>query len=249
MGLVRPQWIAKDWFVQCPFNYCDHFGDQEVLATVCKICKEELDRKKVYQAAGKDPYKFEFVLQDLHKNFTQTMELLQKGANKWGIDLENLPEVDEQEPPEPETYLISNIIWKYRDHVQKTINRLQLVPIETNQRLIEKVIDALAHSRHYIIVKVRRALDSRWGDADDPILQENHDDKTSALFAYMAIERNSRALLALARHKPLRDVKEKHLKFASVSLEIAEMIREEFFPEFDGKYEEFGCDSYNKLFR
>lgn len=69
MGVVKPPWVSKDWFAQCPFNYCDHFGEKEILATVCKICKDELNRLKLYKKAGKDPYDIKTFLRMLQKIF------------------------------------------------------------------------------------------------------------------------------------------------------------------------------------
>lgn len=39
MGVVIPPWISENWFQQCPFNYCDHFGDYEELMKVCRLCR------------------------------------------------------------------------------------------------------------------------------------------------------------------------------------------------------------------
>lgn len=82
----------------------------------------------------------------------------------------------------------------------------------------------------------------------DPIMEELADSKTSALFAYTTIERNSRALLALAKHKPLINLKVKHLRFAAVSLEVAQMIQDTFLPEDTLAYEEIGCEEYDVCF-
>jgi len=53
MGIIRPPWISREWFAQGPFNYCDHFGNKLLLATVCKICDDELKRDMLYKKAGK----------------------------------------------------------------------------------------------------------------------------------------------------------------------------------------------------
>lgn len=249
MGVVRPPWISKEWFAKCPFNYCDHFGNKEVLATLCKICKDELQRKELYKKAGKDPYEWKYVFQDIAADLAQTMRLIHKDAKRLGIDLDNLPDDEEKEPPLNESFPIFNLIRKYGDQIEKTIKNLQEVPLDADITLIEKAIDALSHSRHYIIAKTSRALHSRFEEQDDSTMEELADSKTSALFVYMAIERNSRALAALAKHKPLRHFKEKHLKFAIGSLEIADMVREEFFPDEKLNYKEFGCEDYDELFK
>lgn len=246
MGVFRPPWISKEWFAKYPFNYCDHFGNQEVLATICKICRDDVQRKKLYKKAGKDPYDWNYIFQDLADNLDKVRKMIEKDA-RLGIDLNNLP--DEEDPaPEPETYPIFNIVRDYGDQVEKIIKNLSAVPIEADMELITKAVDALSHSRNYIIAKTARALDSKYEESGDPIMEDLADSKTSALFAYIAIERNSRALLALAKHKPLSNLKAKHLKFAAVSLEVAQMIQDTFFPKDTLTYEELGCEEYDICF-
>ena len=237
MGVIRPPWVSKEWFSQCPFNYCDHFGDKKLLATVCKVCKEELERLKEYKRKGKDPYDMKNVLDDVGKDLAKALAMVTKKAQEMGIDLDNLP--DEPEPPPHESYPIFNVIIKYGEKIEKVIKELEVVPIDIDKELIIKAVDVLFHSRYYIIAKIGRALSSRWEKLRDP-LDDIDDSKTSALFAYTAIERNSKALLALSRHKPLKYLKARLLKSARLSLDMAQTIREEFFPEDKLKYEEFG---------
>ena len=179
----------------------------------------------------------ENVLDDVGKDLAKALAMVTKKAQEMGIDLDNLP--DEPEPPPHESYPIFNVISKYGEKIEKMIKELGVVPIDTDKELIIKAVDVLSHSRHYIIAKVGRALSSKWEELRDP-LDDIDDSKTSALFVYTAIERNSRALLALSRHKPLKYLKAKLLKYARLSLDMAQTIREEFFPEDKLKYEEFG---------
>ncbi len=248
MGVIRPPWVSKSWFKKCPFNYCDHFGDKETLARICKICKDDVDREGFYKKIGKDPYDPKNVFHDITQNFIELRRLIERDAKRLGIDLDNLPEVEEDESPAPETYPIYIFIRKYSKYIKKKINSLYVIPIETDKELIEKAVDVLSHSCHYIIAKTARALSSRYREENDPFMKELADSKTSSFFAFIAIERNSRALQALARHKPLIDSREENLKLALVSLEIAQMIKDYFFPKDILLYEEFGCGSYNEYF-
>ncbi len=248
MGVLRPPWISKAWFSKYPFNYCDHFGNQEVLASVCKICKEDAQRKQFYKKAGKDPNDLKYVLQDIADNFAKAHRMIVKDVKRLGIDINNLPHYEDS-APKPETYPIFTIIRNYCDYVEKVISNLSAVPVDTNTQLVIKVVDALTHSRNYAIAKTARALNSQYEENNDPLMKDLADSKTSALFTYIAIERNSRALLALARHRPLRELREKHLRFAAISLEIAQMLQDNFFPEDNLIYEEFGCEEYDKQFK
>lgn len=243
MGVIRPPWVTKEWFSQCPFNYCDHFGDKETLATVCKICKEELERLQEYKRRGEDPYDMKNVFRDVGKDLAFAMAMVTKKAQEMGIDLENLP--DEPEPPPHDSYPIFNIAQKYGNRVEKATHALQILPTDTNLELITRANDVFSHSRHYIIAKIGRALNSRWEEEQDPE-DDLFDSKTSAFLAYIAVERNSRAFLTLAQHKPLKQMRKKHLQLAKLSLDMCEVIRKEFFPEDTLEYEEFGYNEFRE---
>lgn len=246
MGIIKPPWITNEWFGQCPFNYCDHFGNQERLAEVCKICKEELEYKARCLVEGKDPNDLGEAFKVIGENFTRVMEMIQEEAKRMGIDLNNI-EDDYEESPPAKNYPIYRLVTKYGNSVERIVNNLSLVPKDSDMELLTKAVDAFSHSRYFAIVKTDRALSSKWEEERDPE-DEVEDSKTSALFAFIALERNSRAALALSRHKPLIDLKVNHLKFAKLSLETAQMIKQHFFPKEKLVYREFGCEDYDECF-
>ena len=173
---------------------------------------------KEYKKRGEDPYDMKNVFRDVGKDLAFTMAMVTKKAKEMGIDLENLPDLPEA--PFHESYPIFNTVSKYGDRVEKAINVLQVLPIDTNLELVAKAVDIFSHSRHYIIAKIGRALHSRWEEERDPD-DDLDDSKTSAFLAYIAIERNVRALLALSQHKPLRELKRQHLKLAKLIRALA----------------------------
>ncbi len=66
---------------------------------------------------------------------------------------------------------------------------------------------------------------------------------------YHRIGENPYATLqALAHHSPLKPSRRNFLLFAKTSLELANLIKDEFFPEEKLKYTEVGCESYDKIF-
>jgi len=239
MGVVKPPWISQKWFRQTPFNYCDHFGDKKLLAQLCKICHDEIAENEQLIKEGKDPYNWGVVFERVGKSLAQSLVLIQKMAEEQGIDLDNIPE--EEDPYDSSKEPIFKLMQKYGDVVEKTIKDLEIVPIDTDVILVEKVIDALSHSRHYVIAKIGRALSSRQFDL--PELNAN-DGKTSAFLAYIAIQRNCRAMLTLVKHKPLVDLREEHLKFAQLSLRTSDLIKQEFFPLEELEYDEFGYSDF-----
>ena len=125
MGIIRPPWISREWFAQGPFNYCDHFGNKLLLATVCKICDDELKRDMLYKKAGKNPNDWNNVFKDVVESLAKVRKMLEKDAKRLGIDLSNLPD-DYDEGPEPESYPIYRLIRKYGDRVEKIIKCLRL---------------------------------------------------------------------------------------------------------------------------
>lgn len=246
MGVIKPPWISQKWFRQCPFNYCDHFGNKQKLAEVCIICKEELEHLEKCKREGKNPYSREETFKVIGENLAKIMVMIQEEARRMGIDLNNL-EDDYKEPPPSNKYPIYKLVSKYGDRVEKVINNLSEVPIDTDQELAIKATDAFSHSRHYAIAKIIRALSSRWSEKQDPE-DDTEDSRTSALLSYVAIERNSRAALALAEHKPLGDLKQKYLKFAKLSITLCQIIKKQFFPSYRLSYREFGTEEYDRYF-
>lgn len=241
MGVIKPPWISEEWFQQYPFNYCDHFGNKKLLATVCKICKAEVERLEMYKREGKNPYSWDNVFEDVAKNLALTMAMIKKDADRLGIDLDK-PIEDYKESPEPKKYKIYRIVEKYGLRIEKTIKELECVPVDTDISLLEQAINALSHSRFYILAKTARALISHFEERQDKRDMELRDSKTSAFLAYIAIERNSRAFAALADYKLLLYLRSKHIRLGKLSLNLCELIREEFFPNEKLRYEEFGCE-------
>jgi hypothetical protein len=228
MGLIKPPWIDEKFFQSVPFNYCDHFGDKEELGLMCLICKEDIEREEKYKMEGKDPNAWENIAGELHKNFVKRMMMLSRMADEMGIDLENIPD-EEEIKPDFNSYPISKVIETYSKLVRKTIHQLSEVPIETNIHLVTEALDALEHSEHYIIAKTHRALFSRWEDKGSKGKEYySFDAETSAFLAYVAIERNSRALYRLAHHKPLLELRNYHLNMVAKSLDVMEELQDEF---------------------
>lgn len=246
MGVIKPPWVSNEWFRQCPFNYCDHFGNRERLAEVCKICEEEIQYHARCLVEGRDPYDWGEVFKEIGEKFRKTMQMIQEEADRMGIDLNNIDD-DYEKPPPANKYPIYKLLCKYGHTVERMINNLTLVPKDSDIELLSKAMEVFSHSRTFAIVKIARALSSKWEEEKDPN-DDLDDSKTSALFAYLAIERNSSAALALAHHKPLAGIKVKHLKFAKLSLETSELIKQQFFPKDKLVYREFGCEEYDNCF-
>lgn len=249
MGLVEPPWVDKKFFDSVPFNYCDHFGDKEELSLMCKICKDEIEWKEKLREEGRDPNSWDEVFKEVGKNLALAMAMIRRDAKRLGIDLNNIEDESNPREIQPRRYSIYRVIEKYGYKVEKAIKDLEFVPKEANIFLLKKAMDVFSHSRFYAQVKIHRALASRKEETDDEIMRELADSKTSALLAYIAIERNSRVFFRLSNHKPLVYLKSKLLKLSILSLELANLIENDFYPDDKFELKEFGCSNYNKVFK
>lgn len=234
MGVIKPPWISKRWFDQCPFNYCDHFGDEEFLASVCKICRDTRSEKVSEKEKGDN-----LTLHTRPRDFRLTEGVLPENES-------DVPEDDD-----PFTSAVSRLLRllrRYGNTVQKILNVFWYLPDSEKTELIKKSQDVLSHSRHYTYVKMRRAYSSFLEEQLSEISNELKDSKTSALFAYVAIERNSRAFLALSREGVISPLNETYLDLADVSLELMELIKAIFFPGEKLIYVDVGCEEYDVIF-
>lgn len=216
---------------------------------MCKICKDNIERKERLRREGKDPNSWDEVFKEVGKNLALTMTMIQRDAKRLGVDLSKVEDEPDSREIQPRRYRIYRIIEKYGSWVEKAIKDLEFVSRDTNINLLKRAIDVFSHSRFYAQVKIHRALASCKEEKDDEISQELADSKTSALLAYLAVDRNSRTFFRLANHKPLAHLRKKFLRLTKVSNEVAELIQSEFYPEDKFEIKEFGCDSYNRIFK
>lgn len=229
--MIKPPWITKDWFEKCRFNYCDHFGNKELLARVCIICRDEFE----------NPYDPTSVLNDIGKTFSKTRILLEQKIAELNIDLDK---IELEESFEPRDYPIFFLVEEYSKVVGKWLTYLHPISKTTGNEVIKKANDVLAHSQHFVVAKIGRALGSRQEEEKDQFMKELADSKTAAFFAYIAILRNSNALKALARQRGSEPLMEMYLRGVKLSLSVAAVIRKEFFPKEILKYEEFGIEDF-----
>lgn len=238
MGMIRPPWVTIEWFRQCPFNYCDHFGDKEKLATVCIICKDEVEWKADCLRKGKDPNDFGEAMKKVGENLSETMVLIHQEADRMGIDLNNLEEMPE--PPDLSNHDFIKLADRYRDRVGEMVKLVRSINLVLGpEENLEKLIDSLNHSWGYIGAKLFRALSSEFREMESPI-DDLDDSMTSAFFAYIALLRNCETVISVVKSKKFGEFDNTLLRFSEYSLEFAENIRKRFFPKYEMVYEEFG---------
>lgn len=232
MGVVRPPWIDKEWFDKCPYNYCDHFGDEEFLATICKICRDTRNEKMPEIDNNWEPQQTE-----------QSRFRLEKGTVSEHIDV-----LEGDDDFTAAVNKLLSFLARYSNNTQKIINVLWCIPDSQKTELIKKALDVLSHSRHYASVKIRRGYASFLEEQESSISEEISDSKTSAFFAYIAVERNSRVFLALAREGVISPLEDNYFDLADISLNLMDFIQKVFFPREKIKYNDVGCEEYDQCF-
>lgn len=236
-------WVTEENFIRTPFNYCDHFGDKQTLAKMCKICQDEWEDTEKYRLLGQDPNKPNLIMAKVAKELSAAMRMLSEQAKEIGITLE-LNEKEELEYMKKhdllrnlrESHPVYLSAVQYGKKVREMINLLEDTQNNEDHQ-IHKALQALFHSQFYIQSKVNRALDSL---ADDPY----DDSKTSAFLAYVAALRNCYCFLSLADKKKFEAFRPQYLQFSKESLNISKVIHMKFFPNYQPDIEEYGCEDY-----
>lgn len=239
MGVIKSSFIDDKWLAKCPFNYCDHFGDKKTLQRICIVCAEcdaLYDEKKLIEYSALDCLK-ELTKRRKHQGKDRVSNSQKLGDIKISRG-EKLPH---------KFYPIYHLAEVYSEKVNLVLLLLKPNIRRVNEEVAEKCVDSLFHSEHYVVVKTIRAISSQQEELKNPAFRDISDAKTSALFAYVAAERNSRALLRLAREKNLSNIRNDLLKFSKDSLSFMDSLQAAFFEE-EPVYEEIGCESYDKCF-
>ncbi|MFZ5365732.1 MAG: hypothetical protein ACOZBZ_00380 [Patescibacteria group bacterium] len=235
-GAIRPPWIDKKDFYHLPFNYCDRWCERCNLTEICKVFQDEQKSREKWIKQGKDPDSWEYVFVTVKESFEKTMRLIEKGAKKWGIDLSKIDDSDYEPPPEPEKFPLYNLVEKFSKRLEKLLKNLEIVPIETNERLVLENMEVISHYQPLIRAKIYRALTSRLEDEKekDPELR-TFDAETSAFIVVNGLISVGEALANLAEHKPLRPLRSKMVRLGKASLDLAKIINLEFNLSEEGK--------------
>src|SRR3989344_4600432 len=221
MGVIKPPWVSKKDFKRTPFNYCDHFGDEEELVKICKVCREGKDDREAALAKGGKPFTFEHAFKSVEESLGKEL----------GINPDELEEIDESSVPETENFALYRLAFDYSNRVSSLLEQLEVLPLEADTKLASLTVESLAHSRHYILAKLNRALRGKWETENDDDEFSKEDSKTSALLAFLAIRRNETTLKALSLHKPLLHLQQEAMELTLFSIDLANIIHEELIEE------------------
>lgn len=123
----------------------------------CPICGKINKQRQKHIEKGEDPDDLECVFEDVSEDFKETFKLLEKDAEKMGIDLDNLEEVEE--PPEPEEFELYKKVKEWRDDIMEMIKQGSA---EGAAWLETEAGRDLAWYGNTIMAKTYRQLSNRW---------------------------------------------------------------------------------------
>lgn len=228
-GANKPPWISKRDFYKTPFNYCNRWCEKCQLTDICRVFKDEQKSREKWIRQGKNPDSWEYVFETVKENLEKTMKLIEKGAKKWGIDLNDFDDSDYQSPPEPQEFPLYNLVDKFSKKLEKLPKDLQVVPIEADEKLILESMEVISHYQPLIRAKIYRALTSKLEDEKekDPKFR-TFDAETSAFIVINGLLSIANALKDLAQHDPLRPIRNKLRRLGKISLDLTETIDLEF---------------------
>ncbi len=201
-------------FIPGIYNYCDRWCERCPVTAKCYLYWQERGRETEHRAAGRDPYDWDVVVEDVRKNFQQAIEMLREAAEEHGIDLDRLPEVEDTSP-DPSAHPLHQRAEAYLESAHAFVKDLhqrlagehatleQRAMVLGPERVAGEYRDILgAHEvitwYHTLIpVKVHRALSSMMeAEQDEDGGQELHmgDALGSAKVAHESIVRSMAAL-------------------------------------------------------
>jgi hypothetical protein len=228
-GAVRPPWINKEDFYHLPFNYCDRWCERCDLTEICRVFQDEQKSRKKFIKQGKDPDSWEYVFETVRDNLEKTMKLIEKGAKRWRIDLSKIDDSDYQPQPRPQKFPLYNLVEKFSKSLEKLLKNLEMVPIETDGRLVLENREVISHYRFLILAKTYRALTSKLEeDKDKDKDDQTFDSKTSAFIVVNGLMSISEALANLTKHRPLQPLKSRMVRLGKTSLDLAKVINSQF---------------------
>jgi hypothetical protein len=146
-----------------PFNYCDYRCDRCDEQAKCRVFKEEQERLLEHYAKGEDSNDPEVFLQDMHKIFEKTKEMLEKTAAEQGINLGELP-LEEAKQVEPETYVVYNCAHDYFEQAHLFIKKLEK---EGSPASVEDDVEDLVWYHTLIAAKTGRLVSGFEDEIDE----------------------------------------------------------------------------------
>lgn len=224
-------------FIPGIYNYCDRWCERCTMSSKCLTFAHEQAMKEDVTDPETNDISNEKFWESLRLSFQVTHELLEEDAKRFGIDLNDLPDV---EIKKPEKRPVEKLSKKYSTQMLKWLqanNEIlkskaeQLLLINNNEEPALKFADAWEVVQWYsvfISAKVHRAhfdLDERLAEPEDEY-DLMSDNLGSAKIALIALDRSIAAMSAMYSAMPENE--DDYLKFLAILSQIKNQMLETF---------------------
>ena len=231
-------------FIPGIYNYCDRWCERCTMTSKCLTFNHEQAMKEGTTDPETNDINNEKFWENLRLSFQVTFELLEEDAKRFGIDLNDLPDMEIKKPEEKpveklaQKYSRKMLKWLQANNENLKIKAEQLLITGYDEMKAVKFADAWEVVQWYsvfIAAKVHRAhfeLDERLEDEEDEY-NVFSDNLGSAKIAIIAIERSIRALSAMYSAMPENE--DDYLQFLSILSKIKKLMIETFPTAMDFK--------------
>jgi hypothetical protein len=123
----------------------------------CPICGRIKRDRQRHIERGEDPDDMKSVLEDVSQNFKEALLMIKKDAERMGIDITNIDDI--QEPPKPEEFPLYQTTKKWRDDIFNIVETAQ-----NNEEfwVFTETVQDLTWYANLLTAKVYRQLCNRW---------------------------------------------------------------------------------------
>ncbi|MDD2935434.1 MAG: hypothetical protein PHX25_03090 [Candidatus Pacebacteria bacterium] len=126
----------------------------------CKICGKIKEDRQKHINKGENPDAPELFIEDIKNNFKDVLKMIKKDAERLGIDIDNLEDLENmEEPPEPKEFLLYNNLVEWRKSVRDLIGQSEIENKTWVQ--LEAVQDLIWYS-NTLLTKTYRQLCNKW---------------------------------------------------------------------------------------
>jgi hypothetical protein len=220
-------------FIPGIYNYCDRWCERCTLTHKCLTYAHEQEIKEECNDPVTNDIDNEKFWEQIRLSFEVTLDMISEDASKLGINLDELPDVDEQEHVDSPVEILASqygtglCSWLESKSEMLRNKATQLVMIHNNQDSAMKFADALEVVQwycFYISAKVHRSqfdLESRLQEEstdEDPLW----DNRGSAKIAIIAVNRSMEAFSVL--YPELKEYEDDILKFLSQLAQIKKQL-------------------------
>lgn len=185
-------------------NYCDRWCERCKFIKRCRVGLMELERLDDNNADGSE------IWDELSAVFEATYEMIAKKAEEMGIDLSDIPVVEE-EKREPSEIEVESMDYgtNVNNWMKENFDKFQELALEFAEKEFaipdfKEALDVINWYELFIPVKIRRAADGLFKDdmLDDDLEFQKQDSDGSAKIAIIAINRSIEAFTVLYHQFP-----------------------------------------------